>query len=486
MQRKFRSLIGALSRAAKAPPQNLLEAISALPPVGTLPSPWTTWLFVSLMAYRKRQQWGKDLLRKHLPEAIPPCRKFLEREQPVEMIVPGAPDWELELDCGYELGFLTHRVSGEVVMVNLAKENVEAIVYVHYLNHYVKPQSRWEPAGRLLELHPDFDTIWYAIGDLVQANVLCGVNDDREPCDPGIQPDAHHLGIYATSRATYVDVFFKGWQEPANRLWLAAVAGDWLLGYELALAVGDSQLIAVTKQRADECRKLRCNMVRRKLGNRPVNGNALDALHEMGAENLPDLIRQGLTGDDSAVGSVLWHLNKHDDPSWCPEVFKALDRLRPGDDDAGVSLSCARYLLKHGHRIDQVVKIISDMPDNTEEVALLLLEHAPQHALPAIRRALRATDSISNGVAASLAMIDRPWSRQELVDALEGEYRDAELALPLVVALEESHDPETRAVAEEWEQRLDPDMVEEHRRYLQWAMDRLRDRVVGLRCQTPV
>ena len=122
------------------------------------------------------------------------------------------------------------------------------------------------------------------------------------------------------------------------------------------------------------------------------------------------------------------------------------------------------------------------MPNNTEEVALLLLEHAPQHALPAIRRALHGTDGVSNGVAAMLAMIDRPWSRQELVDALEGEYRDAEQALPLVVALEESHDPETRAVAEAWEQRLETEMVEQHRRYLQWAVDRLRGRVVGLRC----
>ena len=79
-------------------------------------------------------------------------------------------------------------------------------------------------------------------------------------------------------------------------------------------------------------------------------------------------------------------------------------------------------------------------------------------------------------------MIDRPWSRQEL-DALEGECRDTEQALPLVVALEESLDPETRAVAEAWEQRLDPAMVEGHRRDLRWAMDRLRDRVAGLRQQ---
>ena len=92
MQHKFRSLIAALSRAAKATPQNVLEAISTLPPVGTLPSPWTTWLYLTLMAWRKRQQWGKDLLRKHLPKAIPPCRKFRKSEQPVELISDRWPD----------------------------------------------------------------------------------------------------------------------------------------------------------------------------------------------------------------------------------------------------------------------------------------------------------------------------------------------------------------------------------------------------------
>ena len=160
-------------------------------------------------------------------------------------------------------------------------------------------------------------------------------------------------------------------------------------------------------------------------------------------EELPDLIRQGLTADGSTVGSVLWHLHKHDDPSWCADVTSALNHLGSGGDDAVVAISCAKYLLKHGHRIDQVVEIISDMTCNLDEVALLLLEYAPQHALPAIRLALRKTESGSIHVAAALAMIDRPWSRQELLDALEGECRDTEQALPLVVALEESLDPET-------------------------------------------
>jgi hypothetical protein len=289
----------------------------------------------------------------------------------------------------------------------------------------------------------------------------------------------------AAAYASVVLRFCEQWEKPERRLWLASLIGDWIAAEELAKAGDDRELIALTEQRAEECRCLRCDMVREKLGNGPVSGIALDVLHEMGAVDLPDLIQQGLKGADDSVDHVLWYLNTHDDPSWCLEVFEALSRICPGNDKADLSLSCAGYLLKHGHRIDEVIEIISDMPHRLEEMALLLLEYAPQHALPAIRRALLASERGSNRVAATLAIIDRPWSRQELLDVLEGVYRDIDQALPLVVALEESSDPKVRAIAEEWIDRSDQDLVKGHRQDLQWSMERLRDQAVRLRHQVP-
>ena len=495
MQQKFRLLIGALGKAAKGPPQNLLEAISTLSPVGKLPSPWTTWLYLALMAYRKRQQWGKDLLREHLPNAIPPCRKFREREQPVEMIMPGVPEWEVLLECGFEFAQLTNRVTGELLMVGLTTEKIEPIIYVDSLNHYVKPQSRWEPAGRLFEIHPDFVAIWHAIDDLVAANVLYAVEHDRTPFPPGVQPDAHHLGIMAAAHAQAVEGFFQRWEEASCHLWLSALIGDWLLAHELAAADGDSQLTAVTKQRADECRAIRLTLARERFTSaRHKHGTwdsgAVRMMADLGAEEVPDLIREGLAGNADCVCGVMHFINHDEDSSWCNAVFSALKRHRPRArktrSSVVLALECGRYLLKHHYRTQDVARVLSRLKSEADEAGLLLLEHAPQHALPAIRRALHGTNSDSNELAAALAMIDRPWSRRELVDALEGEYRDAEQALPLVVALEESHDPETRAVAEAWEQRLDPEMVEGHRRSLRWAMDRLRGRVAELRQQTPI
>ena len=121
MLRKFRSLIKALGRATKAPPQDLLEAIGTLPPVGALPSPWTAWLYLTLMAWRKRQQWGRQLLGKHMPNAIPPCKAFREQDQPFEMVVPGAPEWDVSLECDYHFAQLTNRVTEEFLIVGTTR-----------------------------------------------------------------------------------------------------------------------------------------------------------------------------------------------------------------------------------------------------------------------------------------------------------------------------------------------------------------------------
>ena len=71
----------------------------------------------------------------------PPCEKFRGCDQPVELIVPGAPEWQVTLECDHDLAFLEHRVTGEVIFVGLMEQNVEVIVYTHRLDCFVKSQS---------------------------------------------------------------------------------------------------------------------------------------------------------------------------------------------------------------------------------------------------------------------------------------------------------------------------------------------------------
>jgi hypothetical protein len=60
MKSRFACLIEALSKAVEEPPKDLVEAIRALPPVGTLLPPWTTWLYFALSEHRERQRWGRS------------------------------------------------------------------------------------------------------------------------------------------------------------------------------------------------------------------------------------------------------------------------------------------------------------------------------------------------------------------------------------------------------------------------------------------
>ena len=494
MLRNYRSLIKAFGRAAEAQPQDVLEAISTLPPVGELPSPWTTWLFIALMSWRKRQQWAKDMLREHLPKAIPPCRKFREREQPVEMFVPGCPEWEVSLECDYTFAQLTNRVTEEFLIIDLATVDRESLIYVDHLDSCVGPKSRSESIERLLELHQDFGTIQHAIDDLVAANLLRAVYDDRSPCPPDMHPNGHLLASRAVVHADVVEGFVRQWKNAGARLWLSAVIGDWLAAHELAVVGGDPQLIAVTKERADECRAIRLTLARESFASAKQNHGIWDSgavrmMADLGAEEVRELIREGLAGNADCVCSVICVINRDEDPSWCNAVFDVLLRFgrcgrRTRDED--VVLQCARYLFKHRHRKQDVARVLSRLKSQTDEAGLLLLEHAPHQALPIIRRALRDSGPIGNPTAAVLALIDQPWSRAELLAVLEDDvYHDLDDVLPLVLALHESHDAEARAVAETWVERYDPAVVEWGQEDLTTDMVQFGDRVLKLRRQAP-
>ncbi|MCY2987297.1 MAG: hypothetical protein NTY19_05455 [Planctomycetota bacterium] len=488
MKSQFRCLHQAMSKAVEGPPRTLEEAIGSLPPMGTLPLPETTWLLLALIEYRERQRFGRKLLRKHLPEAITPSRRLCKRDQPVETILPDLPEWEVILECGYGLAELVNRVTQEIITVGLHRANMESIIYVHKLDRYAKPPSPEELASRLLQLHPNFScTIWCAIDELVEAGFLLGVDDDGSPYDPKLEPNAHLLTSSATALAPQILEFCKQWQAPPQRLWLAAAIGDWPLAHELAKADGDASLLAVVGQRAEEYRQFRLNMIRKRLGDSAPGADTLNAFHELGADDLPEMIRRALRASGEAAQGALEYLAQHPDPRWCQEMYRVLRRppLHGPRAQAGLTIECARFLLRHGYQTDEVVKMVCRVDIMLDEVALLLLEFSPQQALPAIRRALRTPSEFSNETAAALAMIDRSWSRRELLDALEEEFREAEEALPLVVALAESLDPEARDVAEAWEQRSDPAMVETYRQRLQWEMNGIRDRVMPLRDRIP-
>src|SRR5207247_4260053 len=116
-------------------------------------------------------------------------------------------------------------------------------------------------------------------------------------------------------------------------------------------------------------------------------------------------------------------------------------------------ITSLKFLLRHGHGTAEVITSLAKA-GRTEvgEAVLLSLEHAPELALPLIRKALLDDVPIDRTqVAAILALIKAPWSQRELLGALEGSRNQA--TADVRAALLESGDEEAQKTVLAWEAR---------------------------------
>lgn len=67
------------------------------------------------------------------------------------------------------------------------------ILFLDDFANRVKPASRWEPAGRILELNSVGSSIWQAIYDLVAARILDPIECDGSPFHPWHVDGCHRL-----------------------------------------------------------------------------------------------------------------------------------------------------------------------------------------------------------------------------------------------------------------------------------------------------
>jgi hypothetical protein len=202
-------------------------------------------------------------------------------------------------------------------------------------------------------------------------------------------------------------------------------------------------------------------------------------------------------------------------PHWFPSLFELLrlrcEHNRPEDEP--LIVKCATTLLQGGYRVEDVIKMLGSLATPPVELALFLLEHAPDRVLPLIRRILRyqpqyplgkdwpidemhelyrwlATEVVdSRGrMAALLAVIDMPWSRSELHDALNDnarEYGHHHGTIPIALALGNSTDGRAREVSAAWKTRFDPEFIREVEQCFQIMCERHQHSVVRLRDRIP-
>ena len=145
-------------------------------------------------------------------------------------------------------------------------------------------------------------------------------------------------------------------------------------------------------------------------------------------------------------------------------------------------LAPAMTLLRHNYRREEIFAAFEKFKDGLPPRILLYMEFAPEKLIPELRRALREGKMESpfrrlgndasgplftpwgRAVAAALlSIVDRPWSRQELKDALTDlwdQYRDPNAIARIAIALAESKDPKTREFAKPWLDLVDKERLQ--------------------------
>ena len=156
------------------------------------------------------------------------------------------------------------------------------------------------------------------------------------------------------------------------------------------------------------------------------------------------------------VSAALDIIRQRDDPRWCVRVHELYSRVDPAGQlpQPHIWITSLKLLLRHGHRTAEVIASLA-RAGGTEigEAVLLSLEHAPELALPLIRKGLVADVPMSRTqVAAILALINAPWSKRELLGALEAS-DDQEKTADARAALLESGDEAAQRAVLAWEVR---------------------------------
>jgi len=489
------TLFWQLLRRAGESPSNLTAALASLPPAGQLSSPWEVWLLFCLVRHRRRQLWVGEVVSTRLrgdPLLLAQAGALGHpQEIPQSGLVPGLPEWEYYFHgrgcC------LTHRVTGESIDVDFygdSSEYFDLWFYVNYLRSLKQPEP---PEARLIGLHPSWDPLALAYAQLREAGLLIPFEDRHVCC----------LSDEVLDHEDDIDRFCLAWASGQQHVWLAALIGDWLPAQEAAASCAEQTLTELTRERASHTRSLRHDQLRAAFDRGDHDSrNALLGLADLAADDLDDCLAMALerepTGTTSAALSIIQRSPRR---RWVPCLRKLLRRIDPAAQapQPYIWKECVVILLEEpscAHEMED--ELLRAGGTEIAEAALLALEHAPRHALPLFRRALRSHIPHTRTVAAAiLALIDRPWSRRELLAVLESSTEQAPTA-ECRAGLLETHDAEAHRRVQEWEERnphepemgrfitIGEAMLRDRARFIRWEMEQLHDRVMKVRdCEPP-
>lgn len=406
-------------------------------------SVWDTWTLLTLVRHRSRQQFVADTIRfrlnadlRHLAAGAlghPNC--------PQHGLVPGLTDWEYYFHgqgcC------LTHRVTGEEIDVDFCDDTADWFdrhFFVNYLESLKAPEFAEQ---RLIELHNAKRTVLLAFDSLLQARLL-----ERHQ-EHGVR----RLAFQSDQLAEVLARAEMPWANGQQRVLIAAAVGDWCLVSEQS---ADRDLRSLADSLSREAKKSRTKTLVNAFESAEWKTEALEALDDLGSDQLPGYLARALAGPPSgAVSAALEIISRTNEPTWCDPVYQLWKRTDPGGPlpQPHIWLTCVRFLLQQRNHFEEVCERIRNADaQSIGEAALVALEHAPEHALNLFRRALRSDIPHNRIVAASiLATLDQPWSRRELTEVLE-ESTDQLPTAECRSALMETHSEEAHQIVTKWEE----------------------------------
>jgi hypothetical protein len=443
------ALLAAFVRLGEPDPSDMVSALRGLPEPGVLPSPWSTWTLIGLTRHRKRQHWVAEIIRTRLRGAPADLAGLGALGHPDDVPqsgpVPGMPEWEYYFHgrgcC------ISHKVDGDAIDVDFWDDSAEyfdTFFYKNYLESLRRPEP---PEQRLRELHTSARAVTIAVTDLLAAGALTPL--------PGRDSHPYRLADEVVAVADNIDSFCSAWPQPDRRLWLAALIGDWLAADEAA--GGRPELTAITGLRAQRCHEIRRQRLHLALGEQYLGADALQALADLRAPDLDQCLEDALSGPPSGLISVaLEVIGQQGHPRWCAGVYELFSRVDPAGQlpQPYIWITSLKFLLRHGYHTGEAIASLARAGGaEVGEALLLSLEHAPELALPLIRKGLLADAPMNRSqVAAILALINAPWSKRELLAALEAS-DDQEKTADARAALLELGDEEAQKAVLAWEER---------------------------------
>jgi hypothetical protein len=422
-------------------PADLGGFLAAAATAGARPLPQHAWTLIGLLHYQDRKWWAWEAYQAHVRPLVrdgdaPGAAAAPDWACAGRGIVPGLPDWEFELDGN--ASFLAHRGTGEKIHVDVVNgpEDMNAWGFHEFVETHREPG----PAERRLrQLFPGGGGLRLALRDLTRARLIHALDAPNFELCPVV-----------TDHVDGVAGFLGRWEDPVERLPLAALIGDWAAAHETVQALGRTDLTAVTGPRAERCRQRWLQRLRKRAARVGLDGDILCALAHAGAEGLPRYLEQALDNPDTvATATRLFR----DDPAWCPRVFALLLRgPQPDGMECFNHEACARYLGRHHFQVRAVIDYLLTEDRPRWDVIIELAAADDRDRLPRfLREGLGANwPEHRLTAAAALALIDTPWSRRLLRSVLTRS-RNPDRTVEARAALRLSRDARAVRAVDRWE-----------------------------------